>query len=137
MRCADFLGTWQITREIDDALSGAARFAGLARITQPEGGAQAAWTYAETGSLTLASGHRMQAERRYLWHPEAGGFRIAFADGRAFHHLRFGAGAQDAHWCDPDQYDVTYALQDWPHWCSTWRVRGPRKDYTMTTHYRR
>jgi hypothetical protein len=93
------------------------------------------WTYVERGRMTLPTGQVFEAERRYLWQPREGAVEIRFDDGRPFHTLPL-TGGQDAHWCDPDQYDVTYDMSDWPRWQAVWRVRGPRKDYKMTTCYR-
>ncbi|MEM9580779.1 MAG: DUF6314 family protein [Pseudomonadota bacterium] len=132
MQHADFLGSWQIDRQIDDHLTGeTARFEGKAVITA----AQGAWRFDEAGTLRLANGAVMTAERRYLWMPVEQGFAIQFDDGRAFHNLRFGQDCTADHWCDPDQYDVSYDFAAWPVWRSVWRVNGPRKDYTLTSDF--
>jgi len=44
-------------------------------------------------------------------------------------------GGACAHWCDPDQYDGQYDFSRWPEWRCIWQVRGPRKDYRMTSLY--
>jgi hypothetical protein len=78
----------------------------------------------------------MEGRRQYLWHAAPAGVSVCFDDGRAFHDIALdGTAAQAAHWCDPDQYDVRYDFADWPRWRSVWDVRGPRKDYAMTTDY--
>jgi len=133
-----FLGTWQITREIHDAKAGArAQFAGSAQITV----AGARWRYAESGQLTLAGGASFHAARVYLWQPFAQRIDVSFEDGRFFHTIALAAPdsgrAEASHWCDPDQYDVSYDLSAWPVWRATWRVRGPKKDYQMTSLYTR
>lgn len=127
-----FLGDWLIDRGIEDALSGSsAGFTGRAVIAEGATG----WTYEERGTLVMAGGLPMQAERRYLWKPDAEGVDIFFDDGRFFHRLELAAQPRAAHWCDPDQYDVRYNLTCWPAWEACWQVRGPRKDYVMTSRY--
>ncbi|WP_424964478.1 DUF6314 family protein [Dinoroseobacter sp. S375] len=133
---AAFEGVWQIQREIADALSGPGRFTGRAQISPMGAGAL---RYAEEGRLTLAQGTSFTAARQYHWteEPEEGGVAVHFADGRFFHRFSLGAQAEAAHFCDPDQYDVTYDFADWPRWQARWRVTGPRKDYVMTSRYAR
>ena len=127
----DFEGDWQVSRRIEDALSGqTARFAGVARFERDGVGLR----YAERGVLELG-GASMEAERVYLWRSTGEGIEVFFDDGRPFHQID--ESAEAAHWCDPDQYDVTYDFSDWPKWSSHWRVLGPRKDYVMVSGYRR
>ncbi len=126
-RLQDFLGRWQIRREIvhDDGTRG-----------QFEG--EAAWRaegrdalYLETGRLSLGAQGAFQAERRYLWSSE---LTVFFEDGRLFHVVP-PQGGDTAHWCPPDQYDGSYDFSHWPHWQVVWRVSGPRKSYVSTTRY--
>jgi len=127
----DFEGEWQITRRIEDALSGQeGQFAGAASFVRDVAGLQ----YSEKGLLTLG-GASMKAERVYLWRASGAGIEVLFDDGRPFH--RIDDSAEAAHWCDPDQYDVTYEFGRWPKWSSRWRVLGPRKDYVMVSNYSR
>ena len=76
---------------------------------------------------------RFRAERRYLWGPD---LTVCFEDGRFFHQVP-PEGGQAAHWCDPDQYEVSYDFRAWPDWQTRWRVVGPRKDYAMVSWYRK
>lgn len=117
--------TWQIKREIVDDLTGQiSHFIGQARIDSGK--------YLEEGRLELAGGATFASTRAYLWVPTKTGIDISFDDGRFFHHLDLSQNTPEAqHFCDPDQYDVAYDFWDWPKWVSTWRVRGPRKDYKM------
>jgi len=39
------------------------------------------------------------------------------------------------HDCPPDHYRVRYDFRSWPRWQADWRVRGPRKDYTLGSAY--
>lgn len=134
LRPSDFLGSWQIARQIDDALSGTqASFDGIATI---EAGAQS-WRYVEKGKLALVGAKPMTAERQYIWQADESGIDIHFDDGRFFHRLILGGASPEAptaqHWCDPDQYNVTYDFSKWPCWTSVWQVEGPRKNYVMTS----
>jgi hypothetical protein len=128
----DFEGAWTFTREVVEAGGRVAQVSGRA-VWQPEG---AGLRYVETGEMHLpshAAGHApMRVERSYHWDADLGVF---FADGRFFHHVPPEGGAT-AHWCEPDQYDGCYDFKDWPAFAVTWRVRGPRKAYLMTTIYR-
>ncbi|WP_147125393.1 DUF6314 family protein [Shimia ponticola] len=126
MRHADFQRRWRIARVISHADGSEAQFAGTASIG-------ADWVYEEIGTLSMG-GQSFEATRTYLWHPVEGGFDIRFDDGRAFHRLRFDDMVAD-HWCDPDTYRVSYDLRAFPDWSATWRVTGPRKDYSMITRY--
>lgn len=127
----DFEGEWQVTRRIEDALSGQdGRFEGVARFERESGGL----LYSERGVLRMGD-VSMEAERVYHWRAGDAGIEVFFDDGRFFH--RIGVGGEAAHWCDPDQYDVVYTFGSWPEWSSRWRVLGPRKDYVMVSEYRR
>jgi len=132
-RIEDFAGSWRLSKVITDRDGPEARFEGRAEVT----GQGTNWTYAETGTLTFAGGASLQAERRYLWTPVAGGIETAFDDGRPFHLMLFAGGAAH-HDCPPDSYDVTYDFTGWPlTWTAHWHVTGPRKDYDMACHYAR
>lgn len=127
---ADFEGRWAVQREILPASGASGRFEGQAewRVCQSGG-----LIYAEQGVLTLEGHAPMQAERRYLWKE---GLDVYFEDGRFFHTVPAEGGAA-AHWCAPDQYDVTYDFTHWPRFEAKWRVRGPRKNYEMISLYSR
>jgi hypothetical protein len=128
----DFVGHWRIERKIQDGLAGQnAVFIGTASISITDED----WVYAETGTLKLSGTRPMTAERRYIWRPDATGIDIFFSDNRFFHRLELAQPQQSKHWCDPDQYNVTYDLTHWPNWQATWRVVGPRKDYVMKSEY--
>ncbi|NDR59466.1 trigger factor [Pseudoruegeria sp. M32A2M] len=131
-----FLGLWRMERVIDDRRAGEIlRLSGRAELSKAGDGRLC---YCETGQLDLAGGQKLQAVRRYFWRAEGGTIRVDFEDGRYFHSFDPAAADPDAaHWCDPDQYDVRYDFARWPRWKSVWQVLGPRKDYTMTTWYRR
>jgi len=125
---ADFMGVWALSRRITHATGTEAGFEGTA-VWQP--GPEGA-LYRETGVLVTGA-QQFQAERAYLWSTD---LTVCFDDGRYFHKVP-PLGGTAAHWCDPDQYNVTYDFDPWPDWQATWHVRGPRKDYTMVSRYRR
>jgi hypothetical protein len=87
--------------------------------------------------MRLAGGPAVQADRRTIWREEGGRIAVFFGDGRPFHGFDPAAGAQSEHVCTPDLYRVAYDFSRFPEWRSVWRVTGPRKDYLMTTDYRR
>lgn len=129
-KLADFLGDWDLQRQIVQGDGTTARFVGQARFHPQDG----ALHYREAGHLHLPGLSPMQAERCYLWREAAGRICVDHADGRPFHDFD-PADPQASHWCDPDDYRVTYDFRDWPRWQARWRVRGPRKDYTMVSDY--
>lgn len=131
----DFAGLWHIRREIADRHSGqTGLFAGRATLLPDAKGL----VYSETGQLSLGDQPPMSATRRYLWQDLGHGAAIHFEDGRPFHVLPFNTAAPQArHDCPPDDYRVRYDFNAWPDWEAVWTVRGPRKDYTMTSRYAR
>lgn len=120
----DFIGRWRLSREIVHGDGTRARFGGVAEWS-------ADGAYVERGTLDMGTA-RFAAERRYRWTED---LEVYFDDGRFFHTVPR-TGGQTSHWCDPDQYDVTYDFSAWPEWAARWQVRGPRKDYVMTSTYR-
>lgn len=131
---SDFEGLWEIDRRIEDRRTGETlRLTGHVRMQPVDDGL----LYDEQGQLVLADGQTVSAVRQYLWRQEGTRVVVAFPDGRFFHSFDPGNTAPDAsHWCDPDSYDVRYDLSEWPFWQSVWKVKGPRKDYVMTTAFR-
>jgi len=132
-RLQDFIGEWRVSRDIAHADGTTACFEGQAVFAPGSG----ILRYHEAGELRLGSGQEMHAERSYVWSErEDGALEVFFEDGRPFHQIIDGASKAE-HWCDPDTYEVTYRFENWPDWSCRWQVRGPRKDYCMTTHYSR
>jgi hypothetical protein len=132
---SDFLGSWQMSRWIDDRLAGRkGRFVGTARLELEGQGAR----YREEGTLRLGEGPALAATRGYLWLPAEGGIEVRFADGRPFHRFTpHGRAPGTDHPCGRDFYRVTYDLTYWPSWETVWTVTGPAKDYIMATRYAR
>lgn len=133
MQLSDFIGTWALTRRIDDRRAGAAgSFTGRA-VFRPEG---ADLAYREEGILRLGPGPGFTASRAYRWRAAGDGLAILFEDGRFFHTLPLDAPRAEAgHDCGADRYEVRYDFQGWPKWRAVWDVRGPRKDYRMESVY--
>lgn len=129
----DFLGDWKIAREIVEKSGGTHHMTGRAEFTRAADGV----TYREKGQLVTAAGAQFAASRVYHWRDAGHGrVQVLFEDERDFHNFDLtGAKTEGKHWCDPDMYQVSYNLADWPVWSSVWRVSGPRKDYRMVTRY--
>ncbi|MBU2980820.1 trigger factor [Lentibacter algarum] len=123
----EFEGLWRLNRRIKPANGPEGQFDGRAEWVRKDTGL----AYVEQGVLTLEGQPPMQAERRYFWDAE---LNVYFEDGRFFHQVPRLGGAT-AHWCDPDQYNVSYDFASWPVFEVCWKVRGPRKDYEMITRY--
>lgn len=128
-----FEGTWAMEREITDHSGGPdGRLTGRCVFSPEAGGLR----LTETGVLEMAELAPMPAERRYFWRAQGAEITVEFDDGRFFHAFDpRGERAEAGHDCAPDRYDVTYDFSRWPAWTATWRVRGPRKDYTSVTRY--
>lgn len=126
-----FIGIWGLRRVIAQADGGTARFTGTARFAPDAQGL----IYVEEGQLCVPGQPAMTATRRYLWRAGAGGIDVFFDDGRFFHTITPGAAPRARHLCNPDTYDVAYDFSGWPQWWAEWRVKGPRKAYTMRSDY--
>ena len=135
---ADFLGRWAIDRKITNSIGPDGQLNGWAEFTTDDVGL----VCTEHGTLQMQGQPPSAASRRTLWRTDGADIAVFFADGRAFHHFDPTAPrASTHHNCPPDLYPVQYDFSDWtetaPVWQTQWRVSGPRKDYTMQTHYRR
>jgi hypothetical protein len=126
---SDFLGAWSISRRIVLADMPDAQFDGSGIWTADTNGA----LYHEMGKLMIVGQPAMQSERKYRWTQD---MSVYFDDGRFFHQVP-SEGGETEHWCDPDRYMVTYDFDEWPTWQVRWRVLGPKKDYIMTSDYKR
>ncbi len=124
---SDFKGCWRLERQITHAHQPPARFLGTATWSPVQTGL----SYHETGELSIPNHPPLRAERRFDWHED---LSVWFDDGRFFHKVP-PMGGQTGHWCDPDQYDVRYDFSRWPMFRVTWQVKGPAKDYRMSSTY--
>lgn len=125
----DFIGLWELERDITPATGAPARFEGQATWRAVPGGA----AYHETGVLHLDGAAPMMAQRRYAWRDD---LSVWFTDGRPFHTVP-PLGGQATHFCDPDTYVSTYDFAEWPVFWVRHDVTGPKKDYAMITRYTR
>lgn len=131
---APFEGCWQLIREVEDRYAEEIlRFEGEATLSRDEQGL----TYHESGIWTDAPFGRLAAERRYLWRLDGDRIAVHFEDGRPFHDFSPERASDASHRCDPDDYAVNYRFAFPDEWQAEWTVRGPRKDYTSRTCYRR
>jgi len=129
-----FKGDWTLSRHIFDLDSQwLGRFEGQAIIIETEKGLH----YHEEGKLQFGGLTAMTATRDYIWTlPDAKTVRVLFEDGKHFHDFDpTEPRPQATHYCDPDEYDVTYDFRKWPEWRAEWRVEGPKKDYRMVSMY--
>ncbi|MEP7023777.1 MAG: DUF6314 family protein [Actinomycetota bacterium] len=154
------LGTWQVTRSIDDrragvrgsfdgtavvaGLEGAGGLAGssgLAGTAGPAGapggdllrpGAQAGYT--ETGTLRFGM-HQGPARRQLtVTRLDGGAVLLSFADGRPYIELDLSTGScARTHPCRADTYEVTILVRSHDELEERWWVRGPAKDYRAVT----
>ncbi len=129
------LGTWRLTRSIEDRRSGqGGTFEGTA-VFRPE---RAGLRYREEGRLALG-GFETLASRGYRYaFPAPGRAEVRFADGAPFHALELSAAAWDVvHPCGADLYRGTFRLAGAGRWTAVWRITGPRKDQRLDGLYAR
>ncbi|MEM0921840.1 MAG: DUF6314 family protein [Pseudomonadota bacterium] len=127
-----FEGRWQMRRIIENVPEGViGEFWGEAEFA-PDG---AGLNCFEAGVLRF-KGHDYHADRRSLWRfPGEGRVEVQYEDGRPFHDFVL-EEPEAVHLCGEDRYRVAYDFGE-DRWTSVWDVRGPGKDYVMTTQYRR
>lgn len=136
----DFLrGTWRVQRRVADHAAGrSGTFDGVARfeaLDDPAGGhGRPALAYLEQGELRFG-GHRGPASRSLIYRGRADGTAdVCFADGREFYRLDPRSGSwQGRHECGLDHYAVAGRLLGSGMFEERWQVRGPAKDYEITT----
>lgn len=128
-------GEWNLERRVQDgragqngALTGAATFAA----------AGSGLLYREEGRLAIG-GHEGPALQSYRYaFPFPARAAVHFADGRFFHDLDLSSGAWACtHPCGADRYDGAFSVADAQSWRVVWTVKGPRKDLTLDSTYRR
>ena len=118
--------------------------AGRATITLVEEGTA---LYEETAQVTLANGQTLNGQQRYLYqrspHP-VNGFDILFdRTHQLFQSLKFSSSgngrltARASHLCNADSYFSEYELVGEDRFDVQHKVRGPQKDYVVSTSYLR
>jgi hypothetical protein len=127
-----FRGQWQMVRIIENVPEGViGEFWGECSFA-PDG---QGLTCGENGVLRFR-GADYHSGRVSLWRfPRQSHIEVRYEDGQPFHD--FDAGQPEAtHVCGDDHYRVSYDFGE-DTWVSRWQVVGPKKDYVMTTRYRR
>jgi hypothetical protein len=142
----DFLrGRWRAERDLVDFRSGQrGTFRGVATFADPAGPggtgrvAPGALDYREQGELSFGS-HHGPASRSLTYRPGPDGTaEVLFSDGRPFYLLDLRSGSWQAeHPCAEDHYLLTAQVLGPDSFSEHWRVRGPDKDYEMTTTFAR
>ncbi|MEM7618568.1 MAG: DUF6314 family protein [Pseudomonadota bacterium] len=132
-----FIGEWSLLREIDPHGS----FEGTATFTPINDNTL---QYEEQGVLQLKEGHTLDdVTKRYLYKFEDEVLFIYFDDGpdkgRLFHQLEFDDQglATATHDCPPDVYQTKMHLKSSDAFKIIHDVKGPRKDYKITSFYRK
>ena len=135
MLLVNFVGDWQLKRQIIDLLHGQdGQLYGSAKFTPLDDGL----LYEEQGRLTLSSGTVLRADRTYLWSDDACGIVVCFENGTEFHRFELIKRSHGStHFCGDDVYNVAYDFERWPNWSATWNVLGPRKNYKSVSRYNR
>jgi len=142
-----FKGSWQFEREILFSGTGQpyAAAKGEAVFTADPDNVQALH-YKEQGKVTLANDTRATSfYRSYLYVFNAGGLDVFFQDELTqnfslyqrytYESLNRRLIATDKHLCNKDVYEGNYVLKAAAHFLHTTLIKGPHKDYFITTHF--
>lgn len=145
-------GEWTVRRELSDRMSGGSgRFTGRAEFREDGGddaggaceedhgaGEGGAWLHVEEGVLEWGGTHRAAGRTLRLLPEPDGTARVFFADGRPFHDLDLRDGRWTApHHCGADYYEGRFTVVSPDEWRLRWTVRGPAKEQTLDSVYRR
>ena len=97
--------------------------------------------YREEGVLKREDGEHFQVYRDYLYRYKNDRISVFFAEKteRLFHVLEFrdATTAVARHICSSDVYDATYKFRLEDEFELSYRVKGPKKDYSITTLFTR
>jgi Family of unknown function (DUF6314) len=137
-------GVWKIERRLGTQghMKGIAYF-------QPWG--KGVLHYQEQGSTTLGNGKALASYRAYAYVYDQGNIAVHFWDQQQrqpaglLHTLQFHSTettgqtlvATGTHRCTDDVYQACYTFVHHQHFRLTYQVQGPRKDYTIQTHFSR
>jgi hypothetical protein len=127
----DLLGSWRFRRTVDDRLGPDRHVAGTSDLTLEDDG-RVRWS--ERGTMTWDGGST-PVSRTLFVEDRPDGWWVTFDDGRDFHPWE--VGDRVLHPCGADTYDGRIDVTGPDTWTVEWRVSGPAKDYTMTTHLSR
>jgi len=125
----DLLGTWTLTRTVDDRLGGEVRHVeGSATLALVDDG-HVRWT--EEGTMRWSGGEVPVARSLDVLRRADDDWMVHFSDGREFHP--WSVGSRVDHPCGADHYQGLVEAIGPDAWTVTWVVRGPAKDYTRVT----
>lgn len=126
----DLLGVWELSRVVEDLLSGGRRDVRGTATLELESPDRVRWS--EEGTMTWA-GRSVPVSRRLSVDRLDAGWFVHFEDGRPFHP--WSVGVRVEHPCSPDHYRGLIETEGDPvvRWTVEWRAAGPEKDYVMTT----
>lgn len=124
------LGTWELSRVVDDRRTGEQRDVRGTATLELESPGRVRW--GEEGTMTWA-GHEVPVFRTLFVVGSGDAWFVEFEDGRPFHP--WAVGERVRHLCAPDLYTGLVRLDQDPveRWTVEWRATGPEKDYVMTT----
>jgi hypothetical protein len=130
MEPAALLGTWTLTRVVDDHRTGERRDVTGSATLVAESDDRIRWS--ERGTMTWP-GHEVPVERTLYVDRADGGWFVHFSDGRPFHPWVVGSSVD--HPCAPDHYRGQVEVTGSPvaAWTVTWDAVGPEKDYRMVS----
>jgi hypothetical protein len=135
-----FRGHWQMMRIIENVPEGViGEFWGECSFS-PDGARNSGGLICREQGVLRFRGADYHSGRISLWRfPGQGRIEVLYDDGRPFHD--FAAEKPEAtHLCGEDRYRVSYQFDPGgaaDTWLSQWDVKGPAKDYVMTTRYQR
>ena len=120
-------GKWTFKRQIDDRHSNT-KMSATGTLTVDN------TLWAEQGDL---NGTKFTQNYGLVFN-DKGGITVNFPDGRLFYTLKNLEENQTIdHLCGNDHYQGAYTYQTQTQFTLIWHVKGPKKDYTMTTEYSR
>lgn len=132
-------GIWAVERRMLDRSTGTTgTFMGSTVFAPgPASADDGALLQSEHGTVRWGD-HEGPAAREYVWRPTdaAATMDVFFPDGRFFHRVSLSAdssGLRAQHWCDPDDYRVSYTVLGPDQFRYVWDVRGPAKDLLLTS----
>ncbi|GAA1740237.1 DUF6314 family protein [Aeromicrobium alkaliterrae] len=127
----DLVGTWQLTRRVDDRLGPVRHVTGTSELSLIDDG-RVRWS--ESGTMTWDGGSTPFTRTLFVELREDGWW-VTFDDGRDFHP--WDTDSPVVHPCGADLYEGRIEPKGPDAWSVVWNVTGPAKDYTMTSHLTR
>lgn len=124
----DLLGSWTLTRDIVEHPS--QERSTVEGATDLVLGHDGRIRWSESGTLSR-QGMQIPVSRVLFIEQREAGWFVTFDDGRDFHPWRSDQPVE--HLCAADLYTGTIEQASADQWTVRWQVRGPHKDYTMTS----